>query len=112
MACDTVAHMEVQNPTLAKAMWGERRGCFEKPKQGQVNSNHYEKIDKTMCKHFMNSTLRFTPEFYVARDHTYTKLIQHPLTNTFDKQDCLKATDSMTEQKQEDIRKTLASTMA
>ena len=32
MACDVVAHLEVRDPRLAKSMWGERRGCFEKPK--------------------------------------------------------------------------------
>ena len=35
MACDVVAHMEVRTPKLAKAMWGDRRGCFEKPKNGE-----------------------------------------------------------------------------
>ena len=33
MACDIVAHTEVRNPSLAKTLWGERRGCFEKPKK-------------------------------------------------------------------------------
>ena len=33
MACD-VAHMEVRAPKLARALWGERQGCFEKPKTG------------------------------------------------------------------------------
>lgn len=33
MACDVVAHMEVRVPQLAKAMWGNRRGCFETPKK-------------------------------------------------------------------------------
>ena len=44
MACDVVAHMEVREPKLASEMWGERRGCFEKPcatKQPQV---HYKAI--------------------------------------------------------------------
>lgn len=31
MACDVVAHTEVRLPALANALWGERRGCFEKP---------------------------------------------------------------------------------
>lgn len=34
MACDVVAHIEVSHPKLANAMWGERRGCFQQPKQG------------------------------------------------------------------------------
>lgn len=34
MACDVVAHMAVRAPKLARALWGERRGCFEKPKIG------------------------------------------------------------------------------
>lgn len=36
MACDVVAHIEVREPKLADAMWGERRGCFEKPIPGVV----------------------------------------------------------------------------
>lgn len=31
MACDVVDHVEVRLPQLANAMWGERRGCFQKP---------------------------------------------------------------------------------
>ena len=31
MACDVVAHMEVRKPQLATALWGDRRGCFQKP---------------------------------------------------------------------------------
>ena len=31
MACDVVAHTEVRLPALANDLWGERRGCFEKP---------------------------------------------------------------------------------
>ena len=31
MACDVVAHMEIREPQLASAMWGNRRGCFEVP---------------------------------------------------------------------------------
>ena len=32
LACNVVAHMEVRAPQVAKTMWGERHGCFEKPK--------------------------------------------------------------------------------
>ena len=31
MACDVVAHTEVRLPALANELWGEQRGCFEKP---------------------------------------------------------------------------------
>ena len=31
MACDVVAHTEVREPQLANLLWGDRRGCFEKP---------------------------------------------------------------------------------
>lgn len=31
MACDVVSHIECRQPILAHAIWGERRGCFEKP---------------------------------------------------------------------------------
>ena len=41
MACDVVAHMEVRIPRLAKAMWGERRGCFEKPKTNEDPKVNY-----------------------------------------------------------------------
>jgi len=36
MACDVVAHLETREPELARVMWGERRGCFEKPEPGIV----------------------------------------------------------------------------
>lgn len=32
--CDIVAHIEARQPKLANAMWGDRRGCFEKPRPG------------------------------------------------------------------------------
>ena len=35
MACDIVAHMEVRSPSLATALWSDKRGCFEKPKLGR-----------------------------------------------------------------------------
>ena len=31
MARDVVAHIAVREPRLASEMWGEHRGCFEKP---------------------------------------------------------------------------------
>ena len=31
MACDVVAHTEVRLPGLSNDLWGDRRGCFEKP---------------------------------------------------------------------------------
>lgn len=31
MACDVVAHTEAREPHLANSLWGDRRGCFEKP---------------------------------------------------------------------------------
>ena len=31
MACDVVAHLEVREPKLASVLWGDRRGCFQKP---------------------------------------------------------------------------------
>ena len=31
MACDVAAHLQACHPQLANALWGERRGCFEKP---------------------------------------------------------------------------------
>ena len=31
MACDVVAHAEARLPLMAEAMWGNHRGCFEKP---------------------------------------------------------------------------------
>ena len=31
MACDVVAHMEAREPSYAKALWDDRRGCFQKP---------------------------------------------------------------------------------
>ena len=34
MACDVVAHVEVREPKLANAMWGDRRGCFQQPVPG------------------------------------------------------------------------------
>lgn len=34
MACDVVAHVEVREPKLANAMWGDRRGCFQRPVPG------------------------------------------------------------------------------
>ncbi len=36
MACDVVAHIEVRDPALANAMWGEKRGCFEIPKKDTI----------------------------------------------------------------------------
>ena len=42
MACDVAAHMEVRDPKLATALWGDRRGCFEKPsKRGTPEVSHY-----------------------------------------------------------------------
>ena len=35
MACNVVAHIKVRDPKLAKAMWGDQRGCFEKPEKGK-----------------------------------------------------------------------------
>ena len=34
MTCDVVAHVEVREPKLANAMWGDRRGCFQRPVPG------------------------------------------------------------------------------
>ncbi len=34
MACDVVAHLETREPAMTRQMWGERRGCFEKPQSG------------------------------------------------------------------------------
>ena len=34
MACDVVAHIEVRYPKLANAIWAEKCGCFQQPKQG------------------------------------------------------------------------------
>ena len=31
MACNVVAHVEARLSLMAEAMWGNRRGCFEKP---------------------------------------------------------------------------------
>ena len=37
MSCGVVAHVEAREPKLANAMsWGERRGCFEKPRLPEV----------------------------------------------------------------------------
>ena len=36
MACDVVAHMEARLPQMAAAIWGNRRGCFEKPCPGRA----------------------------------------------------------------------------
>ena len=34
MVCDVVAHVEIREPKLANAMWGNRRGCFQRPVPG------------------------------------------------------------------------------
>lgn len=47
MACDVVAHIEVRVPKLARAMWKDRRGCFQKPVKGQdpiVSLAHHNNI--------------------------------------------------------------------
>lgn len=31
MSCDLVAHIEAREPELARMMWEDRSGCFEKP---------------------------------------------------------------------------------
>ena len=31
MACDLVAHIEAREPMLARILWDDRSGCFEKP---------------------------------------------------------------------------------
>ena len=36
MACDVATHVQVREPKLADVLWGERRGCFEIPKEGVV----------------------------------------------------------------------------
>ena len=36
MACDVVGHTEVRHPKHANAMWREKRGCFQQPKQGVI----------------------------------------------------------------------------
>ena len=35
MACD-VAHTEVRKPDMANTLWGDRRGYFERPQQGET----------------------------------------------------------------------------
>ena len=34
--CDVVAHMEARLPQMAAAIWGNHRGCFEKPCPGRA----------------------------------------------------------------------------
>ena len=48
MACDVAAHTEVRVPKLARAMWQDRRGCFQKPRKGQdpTVSTYYILYDK------------------------------------------------------------------
>ena len=31
MACDLVAHLEAREPELAKMLWDDHSGCFERP---------------------------------------------------------------------------------
>ena len=45
MACDVIAHIECQRPQLAQSLWGERRGCFEKPVTGAS-----PQVLSTQCK--------------------------------------------------------------
>ena len=45
MACDVTAHVEVRHPKLANALWGERRGCFQKP---------HPRNDPQVCIHIDN----------------------------------------------------------
>ena len=45
MACDVTAHVEVHHPKLANALWGERRGCFQKP---------HPRNDPQVCIHIDN----------------------------------------------------------
>ena len=55
MACDVVAHMEVREPQLASALWGDRRGCFQVPSATtspevsyihNITSMHFSPINK------------------------------------------------------------------
>ena len=40
MACDVVVHAEARIPQLANELWGDRRGCFERPKQQHTPKVH------------------------------------------------------------------------
>ena len=59
MACDVVAHTEVRVPKLARAMWNNRRGCFQEPKKGQDPTvSLYDKKIMPLSMHIHHSVYR------------------------------------------------------
>ena len=101
MACDVVAHMEVREPQLASAMWGDRRGCFEVPSASTPPKVSY--IHKSVsgliiftyktCLHLQIIHVQElksphslpTPSDVALRDHTYCRQVLHPLTQMTDR---------------------------
>jgi len=55
MACGVVAHIETRDPALANALWGERRGCFEKPSKIVTP----KVIERFLFIHFVSFVLFF-----------------------------------------------------
>ena len=57
MACDVVAHMEVHEPQLASALWGDRWGRFEVPSASippKVHELHVQKCKWSNLIHIQN----------------------------------------------------------
>ena len=81
MACDVVAHAEVQNPLLANVLWSDRRSCFERPKH-----QHTPKVQiwssviyvySLACRKLINhsysiNSIPYTP----ANDQLYNYIVQ------------------------------------
>lgn len=99
MACDVVAHMEVREPQLASALWGDRRGCFEVPSAStspQVSNIHNNItfvinyiissfLQTIHVKHLKSPHSLPTPSGVELQDHNYCHQVVHPLTQTTDR---------------------------
>ena len=102
ISCDIVAHMEVREPQLASAMWGNRRGCFEVPSASTPPKVSYmhKSINGRLLFTYIISMFAFTDHTcttlekpphltnsirFALRDHTYCRQISYPLTQTTDR---------------------------
>ena len=76
IACDVVAHAEARLPLMAEAMWGNRRGCFEKPcpeRPPRVQAL----ILNCMVYNIPLHALIYSADFSSARASTHTQSTSH-----------------------------------
>ena len=104
MACDVVAHIECRTPQLAKSIWGERRGCFEKPHNNATPKvlgahNHNSNASVYTCffalqtisipelapstTHPCSSVM--ASQFKIIQEHSYSDNMIHPVTGKIER---------------------------